>query len=348
MRKDRDTIGVRFMCFVIFLTFTLCWLSIQRDLMVYTIRTLSNSRASIGSFGFLYISVLLICFVLSAVPISRSLFKYKNGQYACNYAISSFLLGCLAGFDGDCVFSLPYSRWIIGMSFLIFILVVPKIVSFFKRHVTYSIPKMIASNLMILFFLICITVVMGNTDENLHRRLRIEALLSKGEYEKVLDVGAEEEETDSFITLLRVKAMLGMDTAQPGTGVGEHLFLYPISDVDKLIDSLTVLSHDSIYDDCSIQIALAMLEMDIQRADSLIAPLILEKKMPMYYMQLLVMSGNNEAAVHFPEEYEAEQKNYENFNDVISQQKKESPQALANSTYLKYSQTYYWFYNFCR
>lgn len=315
--------------------------------MVYTIHTLSNTKESKDSFSFVYISVMMLFILLLAVPVSRLLFKFRDGQYACHYAVSAFLLGCLTGFDGTRLFSQTLITWIIGASLLILILVIPKIVSFLNNPVSCKGPRTVASNLMIFSILFCITAVMGNTDENLHRRLRIETLISRGDYVNALEVGMNEEETDPSITLLRVKAMLGLDAANPGTGVGEYLFSYPITDPESLIESLCVLERDSLYDSSIIQIALAMLVMDIHRADSLICPLIYERNIPTYYMQLLVLSENKDVASFLPDEFETEQKKYESFNELLSQYRNESVQFQANSTYIHYHDTYYWYYTFC-
>ncbi|MBO4268499.1 MAG: hypothetical protein J5869_03920 [Bacteroidaceae bacterium] len=349
MRRDREVPGVRIICFVVFLAFTLCWLFMQRELLVCAICHLSRTKETISRFSFLYVSVLLICILLLAVPISRMLFKYRNGQHACNYAVSAFLLGCMTGFDGEHFFSRDTTVWITGASLLALVLIVPKIVSFLNRPASYNnASRTIASNLMILSVLFCITAVTGNTDENLHRRLRIENLVSKGDFAKALKVGVDEEETDPAITLLRVKAMLGMDSAEPGSGTGEHLFRYPISDIRALTDSLTVLERDSVYDCRTVQIALAMLDMDIQRADSLISPLIPEGKIPLYYMQLLVLSENSEAAALLPDEFEAERKRYGSFNETLDQLRNEPAQVRANGTFIAFHDSYYWFCTFCR
>lgn len=348
MRRDKEVPGVRILCFVVFLAFTLCWLFLQRELVACAVCSLSHTKDTMSRFSFLYVSVLLLCIVLLFVPVSRSLFKYRNGQYACNYAVSAFLLGCLTGFDGEHFFSQNVTVWITGASLLALVLAVPKIVSFLNRPASYNVPRTYASNLMILTILFCITAVTGNTDENLHRRLRIEKMVSKGDFAGALKVGADEEETDSAITLLRVKAMLGMDTANPGTGVGEHLFRYPIYDAEVLMDSLAVLERDSVYDCRTVQIALAMLGMDIQRADSLITPLISEGNMPAYYMQSLVLSENSEAAALLSDEYESEQKSYKNFNETLNRFRNEPVQVRANATFLDYGQTYYWYYTFCK
>lgn len=347
MKKDKEAQGIRIMCFVLFLAFTLCWFFMQRELIVYTIHTLSNTKGSMDSFSFVYISVIVFFLLLSAVPVSRIVFKFRYGHYACNYAVSAFILGCLTGFDGTRFFSQTLISWIIGVSLLILILIIPTIVSFLNNSTSYKGLRTVASNLMIFSILFCITAVMGNTDENLHRRLRIENLVSRGDYVNALEVGMNEEETDPSITLLRVKAMLGLDAANPGSGVGEHLFSYPIADAESLIDSLCMLESDSLYDGCTIRIALAMLVMDIHRADSLIAPLIHERNIPTYYMQLLVLSENKDVASFLPDEFETEQKKYESFNELLSQYRNESVQFQANSTYIHYHDTYYWYYTFC-
>ena len=347
MRNDREASGIRIICFVMFLAFTFCWLFLQRDLLVFAVNSFPYySKRTTGLVSYLYVFVLLIFIVLSAIPVIRLLFKFRNGQYSCNFAVSAFLLGCLTGFDGERFFPQNATTWIVGVSFLFFFLIVLKIASFINRSASSCGSRTVASNLLIMSLLFCLTAYMGNTDENIHRRLRMEKLVAKGDYVKALTIGIDEEETEPEITLLRVKAMLGLDHVKPGTGVGEHLFLYPIADADVLTDSLESLVNDPFYDSRSLQIALAMLESDVVRADSLIVPLISNGFIPEYYMQLLVLSENSEAAESFPDEFEAERKKYTSFCEVLAPLKGESPQVQANATYLEYHTTYFWYYTF--
>ena len=349
MRKNKESsVGIRVICLVLFLAFALCWLNMQRDILLSAVGHKLPVGDSVRPFSIVYICLLFICFILIPVPLSRLFFRFNNGLYACNYALSAFLLGCLTAYDGHHLLPQSLKIWIAGLSILLMILVIARIISFRNRKMPDSGAVVLSSNLFIMSILFCVTALLGNTDENLHRKLRIESLLSNGEYEKALRIGENEEETDPSITLLRVKAMLGLDAEKPGSGVGDHLFLYPLSDVDILIDSLKSMQQDSAYDTHALEIAVAMLEADIAKAESLISLLAHGTDIPVYYLQLLMMSDNGTVPLSAYASYNKERENYDSFNQLMAQLKNEPFQIRANSSYIQYHKTYYWYYTFCR
>lgn len=343
--ENRESKGIRIMCLVIFLTFTLSWLMFfQRDLLSAAMTTLSSDRSS--SYACFFVSVLLIFLVLLPVPIINSIFKFRNGLYAANYTLSAFMLGAFTGYDGNRFFGQSGKEWIISVCFVAAIFIFSVIKSFSVRSNTPDNPRKISDNLLIMTLLFCLAAFLGNTDENLHRKLRIERYLSKCQYEKALQVGCNEEETDSDITLLRAKAMLLLDADNPGSGTGEHLFAYPIREPKLLSLGLSKLLSDPMYDNVTVNIARALVDCDIYTADSLIMPFLRQGRLPAYYMQVLVLNESTDAAARFPEEFAKEKERFDLFVETLERMKNDPMLIRANSTYKEYGKTYYWYYEF--
>ena len=89
-----------------------------------------------------------------------------------------------------------------------------------------------------------------------------------------------------------------------------------------------------------------MINCELEKADSLITPYIYKGKVPKFYMQLLVLTDNKEAADRLPDEYAAQKKILDSFRESLENLKDQPEQFQANSTYIQYHQTYFWYYKF--
>ena len=289
----------------------------------------------------MFISLLLVALSLSLVIPGRNILRFKKGLYACNYLLSAVFLGAITGYDGDSYFGQSSTVWIVTAVLAVVMVFICKMVASVPRSDYNDRPRTLTGNLLIMCLLFCMVGFLGNTDENLHRRLTMEHLLSEGEYGKLLEVGSKEEESDRYIDLLRAKAMLEVpfESNPAGSGIGELLFSYSISDPISLSVALNEIPDAQAY------LSSRLLAGDLCGfADSI--ELSRYKILPQYYMQALVCLGDSSAMNMFPVQYNEELSRYKSFNDKVESLGDEPEKFLANSTFIDFHSTYYWFLRF--
>ena len=223
--------------------------------------------------------------------------------------------------------------------FLLFLIC--KIVASVPKSEYNDRPRTLAGTLLILSLLFCFVGYLGNTDENLHRRLRMEQLFNDGRYEDLLEYGRYEEESDPGIDLLRAKSMLALQADPKGSAIGDMLFRYSISDPKALSRSLRKMDKTQTY------LASCLLNGDIW---SFRDSINLEdyKTMPCYYMQALVLANDSLASARFPQQFKDEQECYDSFLKDLDAVSAEKTQYKANASFINYHETYFWFYTFKR
>ena len=341
-RKSSDK-SVRWVCGVLFAAFAFCWLFFfQRELLQAENRVLFSAdnglRIWMFNHHFLVSVALTAISMLLAIP-GRIVLRFKKGLYGCNYLFSAAFLGVITGYDGDSLFGQSYTEWIVTGIFMLVLFLICKIVASVPKSEYNDRPRTLAGNLLLMSLLFCLAGYLGNTDENLHRRLRMEQLYNDGRYEDLLEVGRYEEESDPGIDLLRAKAMLNIEANPAGSGIGDMLFKYSISNPKKLANSLVNENGTQAY------LSACLLNRDIE---SFRDSIHLEdyKELPVYYMQALVIANDSLAAVRFPQQFKDEKNLYDSFCDAVESVEQESRQFQANSTFITYHQTYYWFYSF--
>lgn len=346
--KSNDRI-TPIVCAVLFGVFAFCWIHFfQGQLLCAMIHSVTGGDLdSFPAQKILITLPLTLLVLLTAIP-SHRLLGFKGGLYACNYLLPSIVLGAITGFNGSRVFGQTLSQWITVIVIAALMVITCKILAPVPRVSYYRKQREACGNLFIITVLFCLTAVLGNTDENLHRELKIQQYSHLGQYRKALSVGASEQETNPAITLARLDAMLRLDAHVPGSGVGEYLFSYPINNTNELRNTLTELARNSDYDSSSVEIAQALISRNLSKADSLITPYIEKGVLPKYYLQLLVLTNNQQAATLYPEQYSAQKEILDSLNAQLEQLKSEPLRFQANSTYIKYHTTYFWYYNFSR
>ena len=343
-KKSSDKLG-RWVCVILFSAFSFCWLYfLQHDLIRAEFSSLISGNENISEL-FLHsrialpLSLTLVALLL--VFPGRLILRFKKGLYACNYIFSAVFLGAVTGYDGDSILGQSNNEWVVTIAFLVILFLVCKIVSSVpKSEYNYRL-RALAGNLFIMSLLFCMVAYLGNTDENLHRGLRMERLFDEGEYAELLEVGRYEEESDKNIDLLRAKTMLRLSSEEKsvGTGIGDLLFCYSISDPDALSESLKNM------DDIQAYLASCLLDSDLSSfCDSI--NLDSFKTMPKFFMQALVMADDNNAREKFPHQFAEEESAYKSFGDAMELLDLEPKQIQANSTYNKFHNTYYWYYTF--
>lgn len=343
-RKSSDK-SIRWICGILFTAFAFCWLYFfQRELLCAALNELLLNNESLAGFiskQYLAVSLLLTLVALLLVIPGRILLRFRKGLYACNYLLSALFLGVITGYDEESFFGQTRTEWIVTGVFILVLFLVCKIVASVPKSEYNERPRTFAGNMLIMCLLFCMVGYLGNTNEYLHRRLKIESLYSQGEYERLLQVGRNEKETDVTVDLLRAKAMLELpaDGNPKGSRIGDLLFNYSILVPSGLANELDYLDNHQAY------LASCLLRRDITSfADSI--NLDEYKTLPAFYMQALILAADSRASAKFPQQYKEARSEYDSFlNDLESV--KDAPQRIqANSTYITYHNTYYWFYTF--
>ena len=343
MEKKSCDKCVRWICGILFSAFAFCWLFFfQRELLHAENSVLFSADNGLRIWMFnhhLLVSLFLtVVSLLLAIP-GRLMLRFKKGLYACNYMLSAIFLGVITGYDGESVFGQDLTVWIVSGAFLFVLFLICKIVSSVPKSEYNDRPRTLAGTLLILSLLFCFVGYLGNTQENLHRRLRMEQMFEDGRYEQLLEYGRYEEESDPGIDLLRAKAMLALQATPQSSAIGEMLFRYSISDPKNLSRSLKSINSEQAF------LSSCLLEGNLQAfADTI--NLNAYSTMPKYYMQALVILNDSIASVKFPNQFADEMTSYNSFREALESLKSEPKQFQTNSTFITYHESYFWFYTF--
>lgn len=343
MEKKSCDKCVRWICAILFGAFAFCWLYFfQRELLQAENGVLFSADNGLRIWMFnhhLLVSLALTAIALLLAIPGRIVLRFKKGLYACNYLISAAFLGVIAGYDGYSLFGQSYTVWIVTGVLMLVLFLICKIVASVPKSEYNDRPRTLAGNLLILSVLFGITSYLGNTDENLHRRLRMEQLYNQGKYEDLLDYGRYEEESDPGIDLMRAQSMLNLPANPAGSGIGDMLFRYSIYDSKTLARSLSGMDNTQAY------LSACLLTRDLE---SFRDSIHLEdyKELPTYYLQALVLANDSLASVRFADQFNGERARLESFQSKLEPLKTESRQFQANSTYINFRETYFWFYTF--
>ena len=343
---DNNDKTIRLLCGILFCTFSFCWfMFFQGDLTAAALSSLSHGSLSLPKLPVALVLTLLL--MLLVIPCGK-LFKFSGGQYAANYVPSAFILGAISGFDGSSLFPQPALRWILSIAVFLAVLLVCKVLSLLRRSPMDCAPRRYAGTLAVMLILVVTAVSLGNTDENLHRRLMMENAMEKGNYNKVLETGRLEEESDPEIELLRVRAMLAMPSDNPGSMIGELLFKYPISDPAALAASMKELAETGPARRDIVLAAVALIERDLMRFDSIFDVSAFSGTLPEHFMQAMVLMENTDARLAFPEQYDEECARYGQFCRALDSLSDKSERYMKNSTFIDFHNTYYWYFRFAQ
>ena len=344
MQKKVDDKIIMFFCELFFVSFTFCWINFFQGELFYAVfyEPFADSSILLWVVSHKVLrSILLTLFIMMICRIGCLLFRFSSSLYACNYLLAAIALGAITGYDGEHVFGQSAVEWIVTAVVALILLLVCKMLSSIPKSSYNDHIRSLAGNVIILSILFSMVGILGNTEENLHRRLRMEHLMMDGDYEKLLEVGRYEEESDKDIDLLRAKAMLNLPvTANPaGSGIGEQLFRYSIANPKSLAESLKCIDNPQAY------LTSCLLACDIKSfRDSL--DLNEYKILPSSYIQALVLIDDSLAAAKFPKQFKEEMERLDSFHKELEPLKNEPVRFMANSTYIEYHETYFWFYTF--
>lgn len=345
MGKLSCEVCVKWLCGILFSVFAFCWIYFfQQDLLCAAYnKALYGMEHPIGvdAPNSAVVALLLTAFSQLLVLPGKFLLRFKRGLYACNYLFAAVFLGIITIYDGNSLFGELTIKWMVTVIFAVLLYLVCKIVASVPRSDHNDRPRTLAGNLLILAFLFCMTGYVGNTDENLHRRLRMERLYAEQDYEGVLNVGSLEEESNPAIDLLRAKSMLNLpaDANPAGSRIGDLLFEYSISDPKALSAALKEMDNTQAYlTSCLLQADLASFRDSLHINDY--------TTLPKYYLQALIIANDTTAQAQFPDQYAKEYSEYTTFQASLAQVESEPQQYQSNATYIPHHQTYFWFYTF--
>ena len=343
MEKKSCDKCVRWLCGILFAAFAFCWLYFfQRELLQAENSVLFSADNGLRIWMFnhhLLVSLFLtVVALLLAIP-GRLMLRFKKGLYACNYMLSAIFLGVITGYDGESVFGQDLTVWIVSGAFLFVLFLICKIVASVPKSEYNDRPRTLAGTLLILSLLFCFVGYLGNTQENLHRRLRMEQMFADGKYEQLLNYGRYEEESDPGIDLLRAKSMLALQATPKSSAIGNLLFRYSISDPKSLSKALKSMNNEQAY------LTSCLLEGNLKAFSDTIN-LNAYNTLPNYYMQAMVMLNDSTASVKFPNQFADEMSSYNSFRETLESLKSEPKQFQANSTFIAYHESYFWFYTF--
>lgn len=137
----------------------------------------------------------------------------------------------------------------------------------------------LVKNFALLLAMIYIVALLGNNDEALHYRLKMETLLLKGKADEALRVGKRSQATNGSLTMLRVYA-LSLKGKLP-----ESLFRYELKTggisllPDKGQNHCLIINHERITSQAE--------STEKSRSDYLLTGLLLSKDLPRFYSQFI-------------------------------------------------------------
>lgn len=283
---------------------------------------------------------------------------FKGYVYACNYIPSAFLLGFMTRFDGNALLGNRVAPVVLFACFSVLVMVCCKAIQTGIMTEKREPSASVASNLFIITLAIASIPVLGNCDENWHRALRMEHYLAMGRPEDALEVGCDESESDRSMDLLRAKAllMLDTDTLSIGNVLADRLFEFSVAERLVLASELRHIEEsDTVNESANLTLTSYLLEKHLDRFvsefDVYSWP---DGDMPTYFIQALVMADSLGMAM--PDMSYVESQNgyadavsqYTQFAEQMRIVQDEPVRIRANSLFLDFHKTYFWFYRFAR
>lgn len=356
-RNQEDT-NLKMLCDILFSLFAFIYLYFfQRDLLGMMYGMLP--AADLLPFSQLFVSLILTAIILFIGLQIRKLLRFKDMWYACNYLPSAFLLGLCTSCDKEHFINLTEGSWYIVLLLFVLVMGLLKVLSMIPQGRNNLMKWPYAILLLLLTF--CVTLFIGNTDENLHRELKVSGLLEKGEPEKALQIGVKAEECTTELTLLRAKAMLQLPAAEAGSEIAERFFTYPVADPAIVADSLYALTDSVLLRKENANLMALLVDKELEEfvkyidadSDSTIRlSLWYPNDAPRYYMEAMILYEYiyDTEVVNLKNLYPAQYNRVsEQFSKYVETKKEYyiySEQNRRNRLYMSHGKTYWWYYDF--
>ena len=246
--RNNSTFTIRVMCAIVFVVFSFAWLDFQADMLDLSQHVLSGGVTRYHRFiGSLVITCALFLLQLFVYFITR----LKRRLHALTYLPSMLLMSLLSDVSLT-VADEPHSSvmwWalpIIAIWLLVvFIAMKAQQVEDDRSYSLLSRPMWI--NMLVMCLMMMGVAWLGNTNAVFHYRMKMEGLLSEGDYTSALEVGKKSLESDEHVLMLRMYALARANS------MGERLFEYSVKGAGSQIlptngaSKMLLCSADSIY-----------------------------------------------------------------------------------------------------
>lgn len=247
-RTKRNQAVVKATCMAMFLLFSFLYIyTYQADLLSLIQTVLSKGQTTYNP----VVGTPLIMVVLLVVQASvYFLIRLNKHYHALTYFPSMLMMGVVTSVDDEAVFRVALWAWLFPLLLVVWALIAIglKNLEAFERKEEGKgvVTSSLVSNVVIMVLMCMMTALMGNGNDVLHYRARVEKCLEKDDTMGALKVGATSFATDANLTMLRCYAL-----AKEGK-MGEWLFRYPVEGGSEQMLPLggthsIVWTSDSIY-----------------------------------------------------------------------------------------------------
>lgn len=237
--KRNSTTKMRLTCAIIFIVFTYLYLSCyQADILAVAQHKLSDGLTSYNyTLSPILITLVLFLLQLGVFAVTR----VKKMFHALTYFPSLLVLAFITDVpcDVDAYLSMGAWVWIAPLLLLLFggvMWVIRQLEPYeAEARVELWMSRRTWVNLLQMLVMCLLVVLISNGNVVFHERMKMERLMTQGKYADALQVGKQNLETDSSLTMLRVACL--HRTGQ----MGEKLFAYPLVGGSKAMipDSVT-------------------------------------------------------------------------------------------------------------
>lgn len=224
--KKNDTAVVKTCCAVFFLLFTFLYVyDYQDDILAATQHVLSRGATH---YNRIIGAILFTVFLWLIHEATFIITKLRRCAYALTYFPAFLVLGILTDVTPNLEHESYLGNWLWGFPLL---MVIYAFVVYICRQLesieqnesnTGLFSRLNWGNLLVMILSSIMTCCIGCSDEVFHWRMQMESDIMKGHYAQSLTVGANEEETDSSLTMLRVWSLSKTHE------LGNKLFDYPV------------------------------------------------------------------------------------------------------------------------
>lgn len=340
--------ALRVAVFILFTLFAFCWTFFFQGLLFGKMYDAAISMVGgiEGHYSRL-VSAVILTLAVDVIALCIRMIPFVKGPfYSLDFLASSIVLGLLSSFDGELFFTRTSDQWITVAAVSLLLLILAAFIRSRFTSRTCTGPAKTAINLMILPVLFMLTAILGNTDELYHRELLVGEYLERGNCEKALLVGKNEEESSVRLDVLRTNAMMAVNGDSTGFELGDRLFDYSIYDPVYLSSYIRnkAISDSACHDNAML--VAALLDRDLERVDSTINVRNYNKVMPRFIMQAMVITGNENVRQAFPQQFRQESENYRQFLKTLEESPDRSAKYLKNRSLPDWRNTYFRYYRF--